>query len=79
MENRSSAAQAGWPRTPLSASHWPSVKTAIDRTYPIARPLLMYSRGEPTGATKAYLDWILSETGQCIIMCQQLQFCIGLL
>ena len=46
----------------------PSVATASDRTYPIARPLFMYTNGEPTGAIKAYLDWILSDTGQCIIL-----------
>lgn len=45
----------------------PSTETAIDRSYPIARPLLMYTRGEPQGAVKAYLDWILSDVGQCII------------
>ena len=45
----------------------PSVATASDRSYPIARPLFMYTNGEPTGATKMYLDWILSDSGQCII------------
>lgn len=45
----------------------PSVETAIDRTYPIARPLFMYTAGQPEGAIKEYLDWILSDEGQCII------------
>ena len=45
----------------------PSVATAIDGTYPIARPLFMYTLGEPTGAVKEYLDWVLSDVGQCII------------
>lgn len=45
----------------------PSVDTAIDRTYPIARPLFMYTAGQPQGAVKEYLDWILSDQGQCII------------
>jgi phosphate transport system substrate-binding protein len=45
----------------------PSVATASDGSYPIARPLLMYTNGEPQGAIKAYLDWILSDAGQCII------------
>lgn len=45
----------------------PSVDTAVDRSYPIARPLLMYTPGEPKGAVKKYLDWIMSDTGQCII------------
>jgi len=46
----------------------PSVATASDGSYPIARPLFMYTSGEPTGAIKAYLDWILSDEGQCIIL-----------
>ena len=46
----------------------PSVATASDRSYPIARPLFMYTNGEPKGAIKAYLDWIKSETGQCILL-----------
>ena len=45
----------------------PSVKTASDRSYPIARPLMMYTRGQPQGSIKAYMDWILSDSGQCII------------
>ncbi|MGI9316981.1 MAG: PstS family phosphate ABC transporter substrate-binding protein [bacterium] len=45
----------------------PSVKTASDRSYPIARPLFMYTNGEPEGAIKTYLDWILSDSGQCIL------------
>jgi phosphate transport system substrate-binding protein len=44
------------------------VATASDGSYPIARPLFMYTSGEPTGAIKAYLDWILSDEGQCIIL-----------
>ena len=46
----------------------PSVETASDRSYPIARPLFMYTNGEPTGEIKKYLDWILSDEGQCIIL-----------
>ncbi|MES9966859.1 MAG: hypothetical protein ABW074_06265, partial [Sedimenticola sp.] len=45
----------------------PSVATASDRSYPIARPLLMYTNGEPAGALKTYMDWILSDAGQCIL------------
>lgn len=45
----------------------PSVETAEDGSYPISRPLFMYTSGQPTGHVKAYLDWILSEEGQCII------------
>ena len=45
----------------------PTVATASDGSYPIARPLFMYTNGEPHGAIKNYLDWILSDEGQCII------------
>ena len=46
----------------------PTVATASDRSYPIARPLFMYTNGEPQGAIKEYMDWILSDTGQCILV-----------
>ncbi|MDH3536174.1 MAG: phosphate ABC transporter substrate-binding protein [Gammaproteobacteria bacterium] len=46
---------------------YPSVKNAIDRSYPIARPLFMYTNGKPQGAIKDYMDWILSDAGQCIL------------
>jgi phosphate transport system substrate-binding protein len=46
----------------------PSVASASDKTYPIARPLFMYTNGEPTGHIKEYMDWILSDEGQCIIL-----------
>jgi len=44
----------------------PSVETVNDGSYPISRPLYMYTAGEPTGEVKAYLDWILSE-GQTLV------------
>jgi phosphate transport system substrate-binding protein len=47
---------------------YPSEEHASDGTYPIARPLFMYTAGEPTGEIKEYLDWVLSDVGQCIIM-----------
>ena len=46
----------------------PSVASASDGSYPVARPLFMYTNGEPTGAIKTYLDYILSDAGQCIIL-----------
>ncbi len=46
----------------------PTVQSASDGSYPIARPLFMYTNGEPTGPIKEYLDWIMSDAGQCIIL-----------
>ena len=46
----------------------PSVEAAIDQSYPIARPLFMYTSGEPQGAVKEYMDFILSDVGQCVIL-----------
>ncbi len=46
----------------------PNVVTASDHSYPIARPLFMYTNGEPQGEIKKYLDWILSDAGQCILL-----------
>ena len=46
----------------------PSVQSASDGSYPIARPLFMYTNGEPTGEIKKYMDFILSDEGQCIIL-----------
>ncbi len=45
----------------------PSVATVLDKTYPIARPMFMYSSGEPAPHIKKYLDWILSPAGQKIV------------
>ena len=39
----------------------PSIETVNAGTYPISRPLFMYTAGEPTGDIKVYLDWILNE------------------
>jgi phosphate transport system substrate-binding protein len=50
----------------------PSVPTVKDKTYPIARPLYIYTAGEPTGAILQYLNWILGSEGQAIV--QQLGF-----
>jgi len=44
----------------------PSVATVNDGSYPISRPLYMYTAGEPTGQVKLYLDWVLSD-GQSLV------------
>jgi phosphate transport system substrate-binding protein len=46
------------------------IETAADGSYPISRFLYMYSNGEVEGVMAAYLDWILGETGQEIVVDQ---------
>ncbi len=53
--------------TPNEPYYAPNLENVIAKTYPIARPLYMYSLGEPTGEAKAYLDWIFSAEGQKIV------------
>ncbi|HTM44401.1 MAG TPA: phosphate ABC transporter substrate-binding protein [Polyangiaceae bacterium] len=45
----------------------PSIPTVLDKSYPIARPLFMYTPGAPTAEVKKYLDWIMSDAGQKIV------------
>jgi phosphate transport system substrate-binding protein len=45
----------------------PSVASVNDKSYPIARDLYMYTAGQPAGAVKAYLDWIVSPEAQTIV------------
>ncbi len=47
----------------------PSIQTVQDRTYPISRPLLIYTLGQPEGAVREYVDWVRSERGQEILAC----------
>ncbi len=48
-------------------AHGPSVESTLNGSYPISRPLYMYSLGEPNERTKKYLNWIRSETAQRIV------------
>jgi phosphate transport system substrate-binding protein len=45
----------------------PSIATTWDDTYPISRPMFMYSPGVPTPAVQKYLDWIHLPAGQAIV------------
>jgi phosphate transport system substrate-binding protein len=48
----------------------PRVESVKDGSYPIARPLYIYTVGQPQGAIAAYLAWILSPEGQAIVQSQ---------
>jgi len=45
----------------------PMLQSALDGTYPISRPLYLYSHGTPTGPVKEFIDWTLSAAGQQIL------------
>ncbi len=45
----------------------PSNATILDKSYPIARPMFMYTPGEPSAAAKKYLAWVMSPAGQKVV------------
>ncbi|HSW45933.1 MAG TPA: phosphate ABC transporter substrate-binding protein [Phycisphaerae bacterium] len=45
----------------------PLVETVVSGEYPISRPLNLYTRGEPTGEVKAFIDFCLSADGRKIV------------
>ena len=45
----------------------PTVETVQDGSYPIARPLFMYTAGQPRDDIREYLDWILGPEGQALV------------
>jgi phosphate transport system substrate-binding protein len=49
----------------------PSIRGVTERTYPVSRPLYVYTNGPATGNVKSYLDWTLSDEGQCILLKHQ--------
>ncbi|HEY3397282.1 MAG TPA: phosphate ABC transporter substrate-binding protein [Armatimonadota bacterium] len=55
------AKTAAGPYVGATAAH------VLDGTYPISRPLLFYTNGEPQGLVKEYMDFVLSPEGQKIV------------
>ncbi len=45
----------------------PTVEDVISGNYPISRPLFIYTKGEPQGQVKTFLDFMLSDEGQAIV------------
>ena len=43
-----------------------SAKTAMDNSYPVARALYMFTKGEPTGVVKDFIDFVKGDEGQKI-------------
>lgn len=44
-----------------------SAKTVRDGSWPIARPLFMYTNGKPTSTIAKFIDFMLSKEGQKIV------------
>lgn len=45
----------------------PSIETTLNKTYPIARPMFMYTPGNPPAHIQKYLDWVMTDAGQKIV------------
>lgn len=45
----------------------PSLETAQSGTYPLARFLYFYTAGEPSGASKKFVEWVMGPEGQKVI------------
>jgi len=45
----------------------PSIESVQSGHYPISRPLIMYTKGEPAGLAKKFIDFVLSEEGQQVV------------
>ncbi|MFA5113362.1 MAG: phosphate ABC transporter substrate-binding protein [Candidatus Margulisiibacteriota bacterium] len=46
----------------------PTVKSVIERRYPISRSLLFYTNGVPSGEVKSFIDYVFSKAGQEIVL-----------
>lgn len=46
----------------------PSTATVHDKTYPVARPLFMYTLGEPEGPVKEYMNYVRTPTAQELLV-----------
>lgn len=49
----------------------PTPANVLNNTYPIARPLYVYTTNKPAGAVKAFIDFVLSDEGQKIVQQQE--------
>ena len=46
----------------------PSIENVINKAYPISRPLLMVTRGQPLGLVARFINFVLSAEGQRIVV-----------
>ncbi len=50
----------------------PSLENVVNGTYPISRYLYLYTVGQPEGAVKHYINWVLGTQGQKI--CEEVKY-----
>jgi len=50
-----------------SAAVSPDLAHVQDGSYPLSRPLFFYTRNNPAGDIKSFIDWVLSKDGQDIV------------
>ena len=44
-----------------------SKETTLNKTYPISRPLYMYTPVQPAGDVKKFMDYMISKKGQKLV------------
>lgn len=49
----------------------PTPENVLSKDYPIARPLYLYTAGEESPETKAYIEWIMGSAGQSVVASQK--------
>jgi phosphate transport system substrate-binding protein len=45
----------------------PTIENVVNGSYPISRPLFLYTNGQPQGPVKKFIDFVLSKEGQEIV------------
>ena len=54
-------------KTAADPAYEPNVANTLSKAYPIARSLQVYTLGEPDGAVKKYINWMMSDAGQKVV------------
>jgi len=54
-------------RTETDTAIVPSILGVRNGSYPVSRPLYLYTNGQPMDAIKAYVDWVMGTKGQQIV------------
>jgi phosphate transport system substrate-binding protein len=47
---------------------YPNIKNVLNGSYPISRPLYLYTNGKPSGVIKMFIDYALSDEGQKVVL-----------